>query len=52
MMSIPRRKPRTRTLSGRALAQALDGNERPYPVYQFSRRQFFERPNHNPFRGL
>jgi hypothetical protein len=51
-MSIPRRKPVTRTLSGRSIAQALDGNERPYPVYHFSARQFFERPRHNPFKGL
>ena len=49
---VPQRKPVTRTLSGRSLAFAIDGRERPYPVYHFSRRTFQERPNHNPFKGL
>ena len=49
---IPRRRPVKRKLSGRSLAFAIDGNERPYPVYHFSRRRFLERPNHNPFKGL
>lgn len=26
------------------MANALDGRERPYPVYQFSGRAFYERP--------
>ena len=47
---VPRRRPVTRKLSGRSVAHAIDGNERPYPVYHFSRRRFLERPNHNPFK--
>ena len=51
-MAIPTRKPVTRRLSGRALVMAIDGPEKPFPVYTFSRRVFIERPRHNPFRGL
>jgi hypothetical protein len=29
--------------------QNVAGTEQPYPVYQFSRRIFLERPGHNPF---
>ena len=49
---IPNRKPRRKKVGVRALVHALDGPERPYPVYKFSSRQIFERPNHNPFDGL
>lgn len=46
-------KPKVRTTNLRALAFAAAGPEQPYPVYQFSqRRQRFELPQHNPFRGL
>ncbi len=49
---VNRRRPVTRNLSMRSLSYAISGKERPYPVYTFSRRQFLERPNHNPFKGL
>lgn len=49
---VNRRKPRVRTLSGRAIVHAIDGMERPYPAYKFSRRVFAEKPRHNPFKGL
>jgi len=49
---VPQRKPRVKRLSGRSVAQAVAGTEQPYPVYQFSRRVFVERPKHNPFKGL
>lgn len=49
---IPTRKPVTRKISVRGLVFALDGRERPYPVYRFGRRDLKERPNHNPFQGL
>lgn len=49
---VNRRKPVTRNLSGRALMHAIDGTERPYPVYHYSGRRFLEKPNHNPFKGL
>ena len=49
---VPQRKPVTRNLSGRSVVHAIDGRERPYPVYRFSRRVFAEKPNHNPFKGL
>ena len=47
---IPTAKPRTRNVTIRALAQAVSGREQPYPVFRFSRRPFFERPRHNPFK--
>ena len=46
------RKPRTRKVSMKSASHALAGQEQPYPVYQFSRRTFIERPGHNPFKGL
>ncbi len=46
------RKPRTRKVTIRSASHALAGPELPYPVYQFSRRTFIERPGHNPFEGL
>lgn len=46
------RKPMTRKISAKSIVHALDGPEKDYPVYQFSRRQFFEKPGHNPFAGL
>ncbi len=49
---VPQRKPVTRQLSGRSLAFAIDGRERAYPVYHFSRRTFSERPNKQTFKGL
>lgn len=48
---VDRRRPRSRKLSGRAVVHAIDGQERPYPGYHFSGRQFFTRPNHNAFAG-
>lgn len=50
--NIPNRKPRSRNVSVRGLAHAFDGAERAYPVYKFSSRQIFERPNHNPFKDI
>jgi len=47
---VNRRKPVTRKLSGRSVVHAVDGTERPYPVYHFSRRRFLEKPGHNPFK--
>jgi len=48
--------PKTRVMSMRSMVFALDGNEKPYPVYQKLRRnrkkQFVEKPGHNPFAGL
>lgn len=46
------RRPRKRVISARSITFALDGPEKDYPVYPFSRRQFFERPTHNPFKDL
>ena len=48
---MPGQRPRKRTLSGKSLVTALDGNEKSYSVYNFSGRQFFERPRHNPFHN-
>jgi hypothetical protein len=44
------RRPVTRSISVRALVFALDGPEKPYPVYRFARKFKLERPKHNPFR--
>jgi hypothetical protein len=52
MAGIPTRKPVTRRISARALVIALEGPERAYPVYQFSDRNFYERPRHNPFAHM
>ena len=49
MASIPKRRPRTRRISGRSVSFALAGKEKDYPVYKFSGRLFYERPKHNPF---
>lgn len=49
---IPTKQPTQRRMSARSLVIALDGPERPYPVYRFSGRIFAERPKHNPFSGL
>ena len=46
------RKPRTKKVSLRSAVHALAGPEQAFPVYQFSRRTFVERPGHNPFAGL
>lgn len=46
------RKPITRQISLKAIVQALSGKEKDYPVYRFSSQQFFEKPKHNPFKGL
>ena len=46
------RKPVTKKISLRSISHALSGPEQPYPVYPFSRRQFFEKPGHNPFSGI
>jgi hypothetical protein len=52
MATIPKRKPLVRKISAKAVVEAIEGPEPPYPVYRFSRRVKFERPKHNPFRGL
>lgn len=52
MQPVRGRKPHKKRISVRSASFALSGPEQPYPVYPFSRRQFFERPNHNPFKGL
>lgn len=49
---IPTKQPTQRTISGRSVVTALDGPERPYPVYRFSGRAFFEKPRANPFKDL
>jgi len=41
-----------KSINVRAVVHALEGPEKPYPVYQFSRRRFIEKPKHNPFAGL
>ena len=46
------RKPRTQKVTVKSASHNLAGPEQPYPVYQFSRRTFLERKNHNPFDGL
>lgn len=43
------RRPRIQKISIRSAVQNVAGTEQPYPVYQFSRRIFIERPGHNPF---
>jgi hypothetical protein len=50
--TVSRRRPRIRKVSIKAATHHLAGPEKPYPVYQFSRRAFIERPKHNPFAGL
>jgi hypothetical protein len=49
---IPSKQPQTRRMSARSQVIALDGAEKPYPVYRFSRRHVYEKPRHNPFDGL
>lgn len=49
---IPANKPSKRKVSVRGLVFALSGSEQPYDVYRFSGRAKFERPKHNPFKGL
>jgi hypothetical protein len=47
---------RIRRINARAMVFAVDGNEKPYEVYQKLRRnrkpQFVEKPGHWPFTGL
>lgn len=50
--AIPTRKPRVRNLNIRSLANAVAGQEQPYPHYRFSGRVFLERPRSNPFSEL
>ena len=52
MQPVNGRKPLRKKISARSITFALSGPEQPYPVYPFSRRQFFEKPGHNPFKGL
>lgn len=48
---IPNQAPRTRKVQLRALVYAMDGPEKPYDVYRFSRGKVkLERPGHNPFK--
>jgi hypothetical protein len=49
MARIPSAKPTVRKISARALSYALAGAEQPYPVYQFSDVNKYERPGRNPF---
>jgi len=43
------RRPRIQKISLASASHHIDGPERPFPVYQFSRRVFLERKGHNPF---
>ncbi len=52
MLAVRGRKPVRRKISGKSIVIALDGPEKAYPHYQCSNRQFFAKPNHNPFKGL
>lgn len=49
---VPTKGPVARKVSVRGLSIALSGREKPYDVYRFSGRPFFERANHNPFKGI
>lgn len=49
---IPTKPPTQRTINVRSAVVALDGPKRPYDVYRFSGKSFFERPQHNPFKDL
>ena len=49
---IPSKPPERRNISLRSVVLAVDGPERPYPVYRLSRTAKFEKPRHNPFKGL
>ena len=46
---VPTRPPRVKNVNVRSLSKAISGPELPFPVYKFSRRQFFEQGNHRPF---
>ena len=52
MQPVIGRRPVRRSISIKSISIALSGPEEPYPHYQFSNRQFFAKPNHNPFKGL
>lgn len=52
MQAVNGRRPQTRKISAKSISIALSGAEKAYPVYQFSRKQFVERPGHKPFEGL
>ncbi len=53
MPGIPTKKPTRKQIDGRALALAVAGKEKEYPVYRFSKGEYkYERPKHNPFEGL
>jgi hypothetical protein len=52
MTPVRGRKPTTKKISVKSASFHVSGPEAPYPVYQFSRRSFVERPGHNPFKGL
>ena len=52
MTAITGRKPQARKISVRSISFALSGEEAPYPVYNFSGRDFIERPGHNPFADI
>ena len=52
-MAKPINAPIARKVNVRGLVIALDGKEKPYDVYRFSRnKRRFERPKHNPFKDL
>jgi hypothetical protein len=48
---MPARQRKTkRKIQFKALVYAVDGAEKPYPVYQFANgKRKLERPRHNPF---
>ena len=52
MTPVTGKKPSKKTMTARSLSIHLDGPEKAYPVYPFSRRVFTERPRHNPFKDL
>lgn len=52
MTPVRGRKPTTRKISIRSAVHHISGQEQSYPTYQFSGKHFFEKPQHNPFKGL
>jgi len=49
---IPQKRPTSRKVSARGLVHALAGREKPYNAYRFGATDKYEKPNHNPFKGL
>ncbi len=46
---IPSAPPTSRKMSMRSLVTLTDGQEKSYPVYNFSGKVKWERPDHAPF---